>query len=290
MAGLAFFSHRQVDTGMTAQALYHSLRERFGTGQLFMDLNSIDAGTEYRQRILSQLEEATVVVALIGSRWLTAADEDGRRRIDHPDDLLRHELAHTLQLGKPLLPVILGKETRIPRASALPEDLQDLPFQQVIRISLDVPEWPNEVRKLAEQLRRLGLTDHAARRGDTPMPDPRISRRKALGRDELAAALDEQIPGWEVWEDSPPGEFPETRQELRRTFKFPTFRTAVDFMTYLGPRFDEWQHHPIWTNEWTGVQIRLTTFDVGNRVTDLDVDTAARIDASCAEFLAQRAG
>lgn len=286
MTGLAFFSHRQVDTGMTAQALYHSLRERFGTGQLFMDLNSIEAGSEYRDRILGQLEKATVVVALIGSKWLTAADEDGRRRIDNPDDLLRHELAHTLKSGKPLLPVILGKETRIPRASALPEDLRELPFQQVVRLSLDLPEWPNEIRKLSEELRRLGLTDHTVRRIDTPMPDPAVSRHKKLTDAELVAAL-EQNPGWEVWEDAPPGEFPEVRQELRRTFKFPTFRTAIDFMAFLAPRFDEWTHHPIWTNEWTNVQIRLTTFDVGNRVTSLDVDTAAKIDAAHAEFRAQ---
>lgn len=285
MTGLAFFSHRQVDTGMTAQALFHSLRERFGTGQLFMDLNSIDAGSEYRDRILGQLHRATIVVALIGPTWLTAHDEDGRRRLDNPDDLLRHELVHALTSGKHLLPVILGRDTKIPRPSALPDDLQELPFQQVVRISLDPPEWPNEVRKLAEELRRLGLVDHTLRNRDAPMPDPSISRSHNLTDDELEKAF-ETLLGWSVWEDSPPGEFPNTRQELRRTFKFPTFRRAIDFMAFLAPKFDEWGHHPIWENEWTNVQIRLTTFDVGNRVTQLDLDIAAKIDAAHAEFKA----
>jgi len=283
MTGLAFFSHRQVDTGMTAQALFHSLRERFGTGQLFMDLNSIEAGSEYRERILGQLHKATVVVALMGPTWLTAHDEDGRRRLDDPNDLLRHELVHALTSGKPLLPVILGRDTKIPRASALPEDLQALPFQQVMRISLDPPEWPNEVRKLAEELRRLGLTDHTLHNRSAPMPDPRIMRERGLTEEQLAAAFDTLL-GWELWEDSPPGEFPDTRQELRRTFKFPTFTKAIEFMSFLAPKFNEWGHHPIWENEWTEVRIKLTTFDVGNRVTQLDLDIAANIDAAHAEF------
>ena len=37
-------------------------------------------------------------------------------------------------------------------------------------------------------------------------------------------------------------------------------------------------HHPVWTNEWNKVIIRLSTHDAGNTITDKDLEFAKLID------------
>jgi hypothetical protein len=51
MPGLAFISYRREDTGPIAQGLYLQLKGRFGSGQLFMDVNSIAVGSRWPQRV-----------------------------------------------------------------------------------------------------------------------------------------------------------------------------------------------------------------------------------------------
>jgi hypothetical protein len=48
MTGLAFISYRRDDTREIAQALYLQLKQDFGAGQLFMDVNPIRAGEACR--------------------------------------------------------------------------------------------------------------------------------------------------------------------------------------------------------------------------------------------------
>ncbi|MCU1347998.1 MAG: hypothetical protein JWO56_1028 [Acidobacteria bacterium] len=86
MSALAFISYRRDDTSQIAQALYLQLKELFGSGQLFMDVNSIRVGEAWPADVRKRLDEATVVLALVGPGWLTAADKNGRRRIDDPGD------------------------------------------------------------------------------------------------------------------------------------------------------------------------------------------------------------
>ena len=86
------------------------------------------------------------------------------------------------------------------------------------------------------------------------------------------------------------------RRQVTNTFLFARDRYRCQYcgrmQLELKPRESLTRDHLVplsrgGTNEWTNVQIRLTTFDVGNRITSLDVDTAAKIDVACAEFRAR---
>jgi TIR domain len=74
----AFISYRRDDSAAVARALYLQLKERFGSGQLFMDVNSMQPGEPWPERIQSELQTATVVLVLIGRKWLFAADQYGK--------------------------------------------------------------------------------------------------------------------------------------------------------------------------------------------------------------------
>ena len=64
-----------------------------------MDLSSIVPGADFAERIEQAIRTSDVLVAVIGPKWLTIADEDGRRRLDDPGDLLSREINLALDLG-----------------------------------------------------------------------------------------------------------------------------------------------------------------------------------------------
>jgi len=74
-----------------ALLLQSQLRERFPKVRVFMDLDSIEPGSDFVEVIRSALDSCTVLVALIGRQWATLTDEEGRRRLDNRDDFVRFD-------------------------------------------------------------------------------------------------------------------------------------------------------------------------------------------------------
>lgn len=288
MTGLAFISYRREDSGQIAQGLYLQLKARFGSGQLFMDVNSVPVAQPWPQRIRSRLQKASVVVAVIGHGWLIAADQFGRRRLDSPTDWVREELAAALTAGTPVIPLVLDDRKNIPPQEALPEVLMGLPFLPAQVLRSDPSYWADDMQALCARLCDFGLVEADSPVGKPP-PSPEKAKQPGLTEGELADAL-EGLPLWEPWEDAIAREHPRVRQELRRNFVFKSFLDAIDFMKFVAPRFHDRKHHPRWVNEWKMVQVRLTTWDAGNKITNIDVDVARSVESAYSEFLAQRSG
>lgn len=60
-------------------------------------------------------------------------------------------------------------------------------------------------------------------------------------------------------------------------FEFPDFVSAFGFMTQVALVAEKMNHHPNWSNVYNKVEIRLSTHDAGNVVTDKDRLLAAKI-------------
>jgi hypothetical protein len=60
--------------------LYERLADRFGGGQVFKDVDSIEPGDDFVEVITRAVGSCDVLLALIGTEWLTITDEHGRRR------------------------------------------------------------------------------------------------------------------------------------------------------------------------------------------------------------------
>ena len=71
----------------------------------------------------------------------------------------------------------------------------------------------------------------------------------------------------------------EENNSLCATFTFKDFNEAFSFMTRVALVAEKLDHHPTWTNTWNKVEIKLSTHDAGNIVTDKDRILAAVIDA-----------
>ena len=65
---------------------------------------------------------------------------------------------------------------------------------------------------------------------------------------------------------------------IERTLKFGSFRGAMTFLVAISYEAEELDHHPEITNVYSTVTIGLTTHDAGNRVSEMDIELARRID------------
>jgi 4a-hydroxytetrahydrobiopterin dehydratase len=71
----------------------------------------------------------------------------------------------------------------------------------------------------------------------------------------------------------------EENNQLIRHFEFRNFVEAFAFMTRVAFLAEKHGHHPEWKNVYNKVEIRLSTHDAGNVVTEKDRKLAAAIDA-----------
>ncbi|RKT27964.1 4a-hydroxytetrahydrobiopterin dehydratase [Roseovarius halotolerans] len=73
----------------------------------------------------------------------------------------------------------------------------------------------------------------------------------------------------------------ESRDAIRKTYKFADFVEAVGFMTRAAIWAEKWNHHPEWSNVYNRVDVTLTTHDV-NGLSALDVKLARKMDVLAA--------
>src|SRR5690349_18678150 len=87
-----FISYRRTDSAYPAGWLFDRLAEHFGRTQVFKDVDSLQPGDDFVEVITAAVVSCAALVAVIGERWLSAADEHGRRRLNDPDDFVRVEI------------------------------------------------------------------------------------------------------------------------------------------------------------------------------------------------------
>jgi hypothetical protein len=117
-----FICYRREDTVGYARHLFEKLEDRFGQGNVFMDIDSLPPGADFVQVIESSVNSCDVFLAIIGKQWLTVRDEEGRARLHSPEDFVRVEASAALARQIRLIPVLVGG-ARMPRSVDLPQEL-----------------------------------------------------------------------------------------------------------------------------------------------------------------------
>ena len=129
-----FLSYRREDAAPYARLLQFQLRDRFPDVRVFMDLDSIEAGLDFAEVIREWVDSCAVLVALIGRQWATLADEQGRPRLDNPDDFVRFEVQAALERGVRVVPVLVDGARPL-RSEQLPAELQKLARLNALELS-----------------------------------------------------------------------------------------------------------------------------------------------------------
>ena len=133
-SGRIFVSYRREETAYPAGWLYERLAERFGAGQVFKDVDSIQLGDDFVEVITRAVGSCDVLLALIGDEWLNISDSYGRRRIDDPEDFDRLEIEAALSRQVRVIPILVDGAS-MPSADELPDSLAALVRRQALELS-----------------------------------------------------------------------------------------------------------------------------------------------------------
>lgn len=182
-SGGIFISYRREDASWAARRLSDQLVRRFGRDRVSTDVDTIEAGADFVEAITGAVARSGAVLVLIGSRWLTSSDRDGRRSLDNPDDFVRLEIETALARGASRIIPVLVNGAEMPRASELPPSLAGLERRQAIQLSAD--RFEHDADRLARVLESMFAEPHesatevqSSATGPSAAPE-QISRRVA---------------------------------------------------------------------------------------------------------------
>ena len=147
-----FISYRREDSAAYAGRLYDRLAAHFGAGQVFMDIDQIEPGEDFVEVIKEKVGLCSAAIVLIGKSWLSAADAQGNRRLDDPEDFVRQEITTALGRKIRVFPVLVGGSV-MPKIAQLPEALGALSRRNAIEIT-DL-RFHHDVDRLIEALAKV---------------------------------------------------------------------------------------------------------------------------------------
>jgi tetratricopeptide (TPR) repeat protein len=177
-----FINYRKADTQPVVDHLATELKRRFGPDGVFKDDKDIKGGDKWPDVLRQAVLGCDVLLAVIGEKWLTLPDEDGRRRIDDADDWVRREICTALDAGKRVI-VLLVDRAKMPTKRGLPHDcpLQQLPDLQALPLRSGA-DFDTDLDKLLALLTPAAPDKPAAK---LPPPRPAV----CFGRDAELARL-----------------------------------------------------------------------------------------------------
>ena len=150
-----FISYRRDDTRFFSSRVCDRLVAHFGKEHVFRDVDDIAPGRPWNEAIDDAISSCNVFVVLIGRGWLTATDDEGKRRLDNEEDRHRREIEAALERKIMVFPVLM-EDTEMPGADQLPETMEDLPKIQARRITDDAFDWGTQELVAAIEVGALG--------------------------------------------------------------------------------------------------------------------------------------
>jgi Skp family chaperone for outer membrane proteins len=149
-AGSIFICYRRDDSADVTGRIYDRLVDHFGPERVFMDVEAIRLGYDFRSEIDRTIKACSIVIVVIGDKWLD--EVDGKRRIDDENDRVRIEIEAALRREIPIIPV-LTRGASHPTKAMLPASLEDLAYRHGTSIRHE--HFRGDVDSLISQMDKL---------------------------------------------------------------------------------------------------------------------------------------
>lgn len=162
-----FISYRTDDDNFAAVILEGRLSARFGQDNVFRDSRQVPPGVDFEPVLWRSLASSTLVVAVIGPRWLTGAGTE--RRLTRTTDFVRRELEFAFDLDLPVLPLLVG-DASMPNVADLPDSLRRLVNCQYRRMHPRNAEA--DLQRLVDEIHEVYGERRAARPGTVAVIRP----------------------------------------------------------------------------------------------------------------------
>ena len=191
-----FISYRRDDSEGEAGRLSDDLAQTFQEGSVFMDVNAIQPGRDFRKAIDESIRKCSVLLAVVGRDWLESKNASGQRRLEEETDFVRLEIASALRRDIPVVPVLV-RGARMPRADQLPADLRELAYRNAVELTH--ARWKSDVRVLIQALRpymggsgeEVPLQTPSS--GSTPLPAALMQKPVAEAEPTAIAGIERAI-------------------------------------------------------------------------------------------------
>jgi chemotaxis protein histidine kinase CheA len=192
-----FVSYRREETAGEARALYNELSTKLGKDSVFMDVDNIALGRDFRQILQEHLASCDLLLVMVGRGWLDIKNAAGKIRLEEPSDFVRLEIESALKRNIPVTPVLV-QGAQMPTVDQLPGDIKDFAYRNGFELSHS--RWASDV---AEMCKRLGLVKEQAAGtnrkvntsgGENPT-DSRMTQVK-VARTEAPAAQQRNRNSW----------------------------------------------------------------------------------------------
>jgi hypothetical protein len=123
---LFFVSYRREDSEDFTYRMCDRLRKHFGEQAVFVDIDQIPFGADFRSLIRRKLAQTRAVLVVIGPNWAS-------ERLHDADDPVVSEVEIALECKIPIIPVLTSR-ARMPTERELPATIASLANRNAIRI------------------------------------------------------------------------------------------------------------------------------------------------------------
>jgi hypothetical protein len=124
-------SYRRTDSAMAGR-IFDRLAQHFGKANLFIDIDDVPFGVDFRKHIDDALQSSDLMIAIVGEKWL-GPQGGGKLRIMNQSDPVRVELETALKREIKVLPVLLDG-TAMPDAADLPDGIKDFAYRNALEV------------------------------------------------------------------------------------------------------------------------------------------------------------
>jgi WD40 repeat protein len=133
-----FVSHRRRSSrgvkGATGR-IYDRLVSRYGKDSIFIDIDNMKPGVDFRKQISQVLQECDILIAIVGPKWL-GSPKAGSANIHNENDWVRLEIETALNRDIPIIPTLV-EGAQMPSAGDLPDSLRDFAYRHATTVSDD---------------------------------------------------------------------------------------------------------------------------------------------------------
>ena len=278
-----FISYRRVDF-FEATRLAAALRSEYGQDNIFLDYKSMRGGDDWPKTIRKEINQSSVLIVIIGIKWLFMQDEDsGRRRIDMKGDWVRNELITFLKRCKTnreliVLPILINGAS-MPKPEHLDIEIRGLCKFNAIELQNTMTFGDFDQLKLRLEEAHIYIAP----------PEPSITPVAQTPPEPLTDKEEEiflkKYKLWSVRVREKPRRNGEIIRELYRRYEFNSYQDAWLFMSQIDKRaIRELNHHPRWQNTYNRVEVWLCTFNIGHKPSKRDLKLAEVFENVWTEF------
>src|SRR5437899_7802810 len=104
-------SYRRSDSAASAGRIADRLASRYGKESVFIDVDSVPVGTNFREYIQQAWSRMDVLIVVVGRQWL--GETEDAVRIHERMDPVRLEVETAMRIELPIIPVLVD-DARMP--------------------------------------------------------------------------------------------------------------------------------------------------------------------------------